>query len=255
MKNLITILIIGFFTITTSVFAQNANQIVADMINELGGEKTFYALNNVTYNVEYIDPNTQMTLISEETYVFDKERSFAEYSQHSILGAKGKITEAFDGKNVWIKFDGKTSSDKQANGLARFWRKTNYYWFAMFFKLQDEGVNLKHTGTKKVEGRDYDLIEVTFGNDVGDTQDTYILYVNKRTKLVDQLLFTVVAFNIKEPLLYKFHYETVDGIKVPAERVEIASNWKGEIVGKKWATTYWTNIKFNNKVDASIFSK
>ncbi|MEP0385912.1 MAG: hypothetical protein ABJD69_00200 [Dokdonia sp.] len=225
------------------------------MVNELGGKKAFYEKKNVTYDLEYRDPNSQTTLVSKEIYVFDKEKSFAEYTEHSMLGAKGKVTEAYDGETAWIRFDDKLSNDKQSNGVARFWRKTNYYWFAMFFKLQDEGVNLKHIGNKKVEGRDYDLIKVTFGDDIGDAQDTYVLYVNKRTKLVDQLLFTVLAFNITEPLLYKFSYDTIDGIKVPTDRVEIQSNWKGDAVGKKWATTYWTNIKFNNKIDKSIFSK
>ncbi|WP_394747529.1 hypothetical protein [Spongiimicrobium salis] len=254
MKNSIITLCLAIFTMS-SISAQNPDKIVDNMIKELGGKKTFYGMKNITYDVEYKDPNTPMTLVSKEVYVFEKERSYAEYSKHSIFSKNGKVTEAYDGENVWIKFDGKISYDKQANSMARFWRKTNYYWFAMFFKLQDEGVNLKHVGTKKIEGRDYDLIKVTFGNDIGDAQDTYILYVNKRTKLVDQLLFTVVAFGIKEPELYKFHYETINGIKIPTERVEISSNWEGEVVGKKWATTYWTNIRFNNNIDMAIFSK
>ncbi len=254
MKYLMKSLLLAIIMIS-QIPAQNAEKIVADMINQLGGKKTFYAMKNVTYNVEYKDPNTPMTLDSKEIYVFDKERSYAEYSEHSMLGEKGKVTEAYDGENVWIKFDGKISNDKQANSIARFWRKTNYYWFAMFFKLQDDGVHLKHIGTKKIEGRDYDLIKVTFGEDIGDAQDTYVLYINKKTKLVDQLLFTIIAFNITTPELYKFNYETIDGIKIPTERVEISSNWDGEIIGKKWATTYWTNIKFNNKIDMTIFSK
>ncbi|AXT52576.1 hypothetical protein D1818_17695 [Aquimarina sp. BL5] len=254
MKYSITTLVLTLIAVS-AMSAQNADQIVDKMINELGGKKAFYRLKNVTYDVEYKDPNTPMSLSSKETYVFDKERSYATYSEHSMLGSKGNVTEAYDGENVWVKFNGKISNDKQANDIARFWRKTNYYWFAMFFKLQDEGVNLQHIGNKKVEGRDYDLVKVTFGNNIGDAQDTYVLYVNKRTKLVDQLLFTVVAFGITEPELYKFHYETIDGIKIPTERVEISSNWKGEIVGKKWATTYWTNIKFNTTIDMNIFSK
>ncbi|WP_299763843.1 DUF6503 family protein [uncultured Dokdonia sp.] len=254
MEKSIKFLFLIFFS-AFSVSAQDAKKIVAEMINELGGKETFYNLKNVTYNVEYKDPNTPMILISKETYVFDKERSYSEYSEHSILGANGNISEGYDGEKTWIKFNGKISTDKQANAIADFWRKTNYYWFAMFFKLQDEGVNLKHMGNKKIEGRDYDLIKVTFGQNVGDDQDTYVLYINQRTKLVDQLLFTVIAFNITEPELMKFNYETIDGIKIPTERVEISSNWEGDFLGKKWSTTYWTNIKFNTKVDLEMFSK
>lgn len=253
MKNLLSILFLGIFLVNAN--AQKAKKLVAEMIDVLGGKENFYKQGNVTYDYEYKDPNSPLTLIGTETYVFDGEKSHANYTTHSMLGANGKVEDGFDGKNAWIKFNGTLSTDEQANGVARFLRKTNYYWFAMFFKLQDAGVNLEHIGEQKVEGRDYDLVKVTFGNDVGDAQDTYVLYINKRTKLVDQFLFTVIGFGIKDPNLMKVHYETINGIKIPTERVYIAADWDGNIVGKKWTTTYWENIRFNTKIDEAIFSK
>ena len=254
MKNILSSLIVALI-VTTFSFAQNADQLVAEMVETLGGKQAFYQLGNVTYDFSYHDPNTPLTLSSKETYVFDGELSLGDFSEHGFLGANGKVLEGYDGKEAWVKFDGEVSNDEQANGVARFLRKTNYYWFAMFFKLQDEGVNLEHTGTQKVEGRDYDLVKVTFGNSVGDAQDTYVLYINKRTKLVDQFLFTIVAFGVTEPKLMRVHYGTFNGIKIPYDRVYIDSNWNGEIVGEKWVTTYWSNIQFNTKVDMAMFSK
>ncbi len=254
MKNLLSTLAIVLFTMTFSP-AQNANQLVADMIETLGGKQAFYSLGNVTYDFSYHDPNTSLILTSKETYVFDGELSLGDFSEHGFLGANGKVLEGYDGKDAWVKFNGNVSTDEKANGVARFLRKTNYYWFTMFFKLQDEGVNLEHIGTKKVEGRDYDLVRVTFGNAIGDAQDTYVLYINKRTKLVDQFLFTILAFGVTEPKLMKVHYGTFNGIKIPYDRVYIDSNWDGEIVGKKWVTTFWSNIQFNTKIDKTIFSK
>lgn len=253
MKNIITLFFLLLFTITTN--AQNPKQLIGEMVEALGGKQNFYNLANVSYDYEYRDPNTPITLIGKETYVFDGELSSGNYQEHSLLGANGKVVEGYDGQNAWVKLDTKIATDEQANGVARFLRKTNYYWFAMFFKLQDEGVNLEYVGSKKVEGRDYNLVKVTFGNSVGDAQDTYVLYINKRTKLVDQFLFTVIGFGVSEPNLMKVHYETIDGIKIPSERVYIGSNWEGEIIGKAWVTTYWTNIKFNTKIDPAIFSK
>ena len=254
MKNIVIILT-AILMATSSSFAQDANKIVADMIETLGGRQAFYNLGNVSYDFSYHDPNAPLTLSSKETYVFDGELSQGDFSEHGFLGDNGKVLEGYDGKDAWVKFDGKVSEDPNALGVTRFLRKTNYYWFAMFFKLQDEGVNLEYLKTKKVEGKDYDLVKVSFGNSVGDAQDTYILYINQRTKLVDQFLFTIVAFGMNEPKLMKVHYETIEGIKIPTERVYIDSNWEGEVVGKKWVTTYWTNIKFNTNIDRSIFSK
>ena len=253
MKNAIRFFFLFLFSLQLN--AQNPDQLIADMVEALGGKQNFYNQGNVTYDYEYKDPNSPLTLTGKETYVFDGELSRGDYSEHSLLGANGKVLEGFDGKEAWVKFNGQVSADKQANGVARFLRKTNYYWFAMFFKLQDEGVNLEYTGTKKVEGRDYDLVKVTFGDQVGDAQDTYVLYINKRTKLVDQFLFTVIGFGITEPNLMKVNYETIKGIKIPSDRVYIKSNWEGEVVGEKWVTTYWSNIQFNTKMDSNLFSK
>lgn len=254
MKKSISTLFIVFFIASFTV-AQNVNELVADMIETLGGKEAFYNLRNVSYDYEYRDPNSPTTLIGKETYIFDGELSSGNYTEHSLLGANGKVIEGYDGKDAWVKFNGKLSTDEKANGVARFLRKTNYYWFAMFFKLQDEGVNLKHLGNKEIEGKAYDLVKVTFGDAVGDAQDTYILYINKKTKLIDQFLFTVVSFGVTEPNLMKVHYETINGIKIPTERVYIGSNWEGEIIGKKWVTTYWRNIKFNTNIDKTIFLK
>ncbi len=237
------------------VSAQNADRLVEDMVNELGGKKAFYDLNNVSYDMEYSDPNSGMSLKSRETYVFENELSHAVYSEHSALGAKGKVSEGFNGADAWIKFDGKIAEDKQAKGMARFFRKTNFYWFSMLFKLQDEGVNLQHIGSKKTNGSTYDVVRVTFDENIGDTQDTYVLYINKETKLVDQFLFTVVAFGITEPELMTLRYETINGIKVPSERAYIASNWDAEVVGKTWAKTTWRNIEFNKEIGTALFDQ
>jgi len=242
------------FTVTSS-FAQSANQLVADMIETMGGKQTFYNLKNVTYDYAYFNPNNGGKLSGKETYFFDGELSHGNYSEHSILGSMGKIIEGYDGQHAWVTINGVVSADKKANGVARFLRKTNYYWFTMFFKLQDDGVNLEHIGSKKVEGHDYDLVKVTFGSTIGDAQDTYILYINKRTKLVDQFLFNVVANNSLKPRLMRVRYDTIDGIKIATERSYIDANWDGEVVGKEWTVTYWSNILFNTEVDLKLFSK
>jgi hypothetical protein len=250
---------IGLFIIlllaTGTTFSQNADQLISEMVTAMGGKQAFYNMGNVTYDYEYSDPNGGTNLKGKETYVFDGELSLGDYTEHSLLGANGKVLEGFDGTNAWVKFNGAPSMDEQANGVARFLRKTNYYWFAMFFKLQDQGVNREYIGSKKVEGHDYDLVRITFGDNVGDAQDSYVLYINKRTKLVDQFLFTVIAFGITEPNLMRVRYETVDGIKIASERSYIGSNWDGDIIGEKWATTYWSNIKFKTEIATSLFSK
>ncbi len=255
MKKTITTLAISVLAITSSI-AQDANKIVSDMVEAIGGKQNYYNLADVTYDIEYINSAAPMNFSGKETYVFDGELSSGIYSKHSILAPKGgKVVEGYDGKDAWVKIDDQLIAEEKPNGVARFLRKTNYYWFSMLFKLQDTGVNLEHAGTKKVEGRDYDLVKVTFGDKIGDVKDTYVLYVNQKTKLVDQFLFTVEGFGVKEPFLMKLNYETIDGIRIPSERTYIEANWDGEVIGKTWVTTYWTNIKFGTNPAKTLFVK
>ncbi|WP_298421103.1 DUF6503 family protein [uncultured Kordia sp.] len=255
MKKIVyTLLLLVIPTITT---AQTANEIISEVTETLGGKQNFYNKGTVSYNYEYRAPKGEnaITLVGKETYMFDGERSYATYSTHSLTGANGKVVEGYDGTDAWVTFDGKLSTDKQANGVARFLRKTNYYWFAMFFKLSDSGVNQELLSDQMVNGKNYHRIKITFGNNVGDGQDTYILYVNKKTKLIDQFLFTVVSFGVTDPYLMTFEYETVAGIKIPSKRRYIEADWNGTIKGKAYYITNWTNIQFGVSVDKSMFEK
>lgn len=240
----------------TFSYAQDAKQLISESIEAIGGKDNFYNLGNVNYDLEYRAPNGGLTLIAHETYVFDGELSHATYKEHTLLGANGtKVVEGYDGTNAWVTLNGTLSTEQQPNGVARFLRKTNYYWFAMLFKLLDPGVNHEYMGEKTVNGKPYDLIKMTFGDAVGDAQDTYVLYINKDTKLIDQFLFTVVGFGVTTPNLMLVEYETVNGIKIPSKRKYIQSDWDGNIGEGEFTITNWTNITFNTDIDTSIFQK
>ncbi len=256
MKTTTAILALMLTFAPLAVKAQDAKQLVTEMIEAVGGKKNFYRLKNVNYDYEYKNGILPLTLIANETYVFNGELSYADYNAHTMTAPGGeKVVEGFDGSNAWVTINGNLSDNEQANNFSRFIRKTNYYWFSMFFKLLDDGITYKHMGSKKVNGKDYNLVQISYGENVGDAQDTYILYINKETKRVDQFLFTVMGFGIAEPSLMVMEYETVDGIAIPSKRKYIKADWDGNVKGEEWITTSWTNIKFNQEVDKSIFNK
>jgi hypothetical protein len=106
-----------------------------------------------------------------------------------------------------------------------------------------------------VEGNTYDLVRIGFEAGVGAVQDSYLLYLNRDTHLVDQFLFTVMDFGIKEPLLMKVTYKEIDGVKLPVDRTYIASNWHGQVKGTNWTEEIMEDIKFNNGFDRTFFRK
>ena len=138
---------------------------------------------------------------------------------------------------------------------ADFLRKTNYYWFAMMFKLLDPGLRYTRLPARRVDGVDYELVKVTFDAGVGDAQDTYLLYINKRTHLVDRFLFTVMDFGRKKPLLMKVRYTEVNGLKLPTHRQYTPSDWQGRVPKRaKWTTEISRDITFNNQFGREQFA-
>ena len=234
-----------------------AKETIAQAIEAIGGTQSFYNKKTVTYDYEYRAPEgpNAITLVGNETYMFDKERSYATYTTHTLTGANGKVVEGYNGTDAWVTFNGKVSNDEQANGVARFLRKTNYYWFAMFYKLLDPGVNHEFLSDQTVNGQDYKRIKITFGDNIGDGQDTYVIYVNKETELIEQFLFTIVGFGVIDPFLMTFDYETIDGVKIPTKRKYIESDWDGNVKGKEYYITNWTNIQFGVELNTEMFEK
>ena len=124
---------------------------------------------------------------------------------------------AWDGERAWIAPD----SIEQPN--PRFWALSGFYFQQIPFILADPGLNYKALPDDTIDGTPHDMVQVTFGQDVGDTPgDTYTLYLDKETSRVDAIRYTVsygrdVAPGADLPETF-FDYEdyvTVDGLTVP----------------------------------------
>lgn len=79
-------------------------------------------------------------------------------------------------------------------------------------------------GKRTVEGIEYDIVKGTFEAGVGDAQDAYVLYLNPETHIVDQFLFTMMDWGIKNPSLMKVEYDEIDGTKLPTKHYHTAAD-------------------------------
>ena len=126
----------------------------------------------------------------------------------------------------------------------------------MFQKLLDPGLHYEYLGDTSINAANYDIVKVSFKANDEKPTDTYQLYINKSTHLVDQFLFTVVDFGVvEEPYLMQVSYETVDGMVIPAKRQYKKSTWEAEITDEPWIYVTWTDIKFNNGLSKVDFKK
>ena len=123
-------------------------------------------------------------------------------------------------------------------------------------KLLDPGLTYEHIGSTNIEGKGYDIVKVTFESTDGKPKDIYQLYINQKTQLVDQFLFTVADFGVMDtPNLMQLKYETIDGLMIPTKRKYKKSTWNADVSEKPWIKVNWSDIKFNTDVTKNDFKK
>jgi len=235
-------------------FQNKGHELVYNLTQKVGDYSKLAALKDVVYTYSYKMPDGSED-ISTEKYIFDGELSYARYDKHerTLADYEGTIEQGYDGTNFWFKHNSEKKDDVEAVERAKFSRKTNFYWFAMLQKLLDPGVAYEHLEEVKIDENAYDVVNVTFKSD--QPTDIYRLFINQKTGLMDQFLFTVVDFNVVDtPLLMKVDYEAINGINIPSKRKYTRSTWEAEVPDDvKWINVTWSDIKFDNGLTQADF--
>ncbi len=230
--------------------------LVAKVLEEAGGAAALRAKKDVEYTYIYRRGATGALDVSVERYVFGGEQSWARYDVHEGLApnVEGPVIQGYDGEETWQTVDGVPTTDAAGLKRADFLRKTNFYWFAMAFKLLDPGLHYEYEGQREVGGTTYEIVKITFGEGIGDVSDTYVLYINPKTWRIDQFLFTVLDFGKTEPQLMKVEYDRVDGVLLPTARHYTTSDWAGSVESKaKWTDEISVGVRFNKGFGTDIF--
>ena len=241
---------------TPITFKNKGHELVYNTVQKTGNYQMLAAKKDVVYTYSYQTPDGKLD-ISTEKYIFDGEFSYGVYTKHqrTLTDLEGKIEQGYDGNEFWLKNNGEIITDSVALKKVAFNRPTNFYWFCMIQKLLDPNVEYQYIKEQTIDGTAYDVVKITFESNPNKQQDTYQVYINKETKLIDQFLFTVMDFGKTKPLLMKMKYEDVAGILIPTQRRYKASNWDAEVIDAPWIQVNWTNIKFNNGLQKELFSK
>lgn len=238
-------------------FQNKAHKLISDMVEKVGNYEQLLSKKDVVYTYTYTTPDGKSD-ISKEKYIFDGELSFGEYQKHqrTLPHLEGTMEQGFDGNEFWLKSDGKLVSDTLALQRVMFNRPTNFYWFTMFQKLLDPGLNYEYLGEKELSDTNFDIVKVSFESKNDKPTDIYQLYINKETGLVDQFLFTVADFGvIEQPFLMKLEYEKVNDFLIPTKRKYKKSTWEADVNEAPWILVNWSDINFNNNLKREVFEK
>lgn len=257
-KQFIKIVSVVLILFTTAVNAQDARTLITKVVDANGGIDALHKLKDVSFDYTFKVTGANIVDVSKERYIFNGEVSYAEYIKRQVYALpqlNGKHTQFFNGTKTESKIDGKIITEQQPAYIGHSLRKTNYYWFAMMFKLLDPGVNHKLLPNRKVNHISYKVVEMTFGDNIGDASDKYILYINPETYRIDQFLYTALAFGAKDPSLMKVKYEKIDGIYVSTYRKYAPADWNGNVLKETWTEQFTKNVKFNNNFSLDNIQK
>lgn len=242
---------------TTTLFKNKGHELVVKLSEKVGEYQKLRNKHDVIYTYRYETPDGKVD-VSTEKYMFDGELSYGEYRQHerTFPEMEGTVEMAYDGNDYWLKNNGVLITDSAKIDVVKFKRPTNFYWFAMFQKLLNPGVNYEYLGEEKSNDQEYDIVKITFDSKNGNPTDIYQLYINRETMLVDHFLFTVVDYGVVDtPFLMELEYEEIDGLLIPTKRRYKKSTWDAKLTDEPWILVNWTNIKFDNGLTPKDFER
>ncbi len=180
-----------------------------------GGKATWEGMNTLRY--------TRGEGAKAELHTIDLK------TRKSLIEVEGKYKLGSNGKDVWVgphrdSFPGKSP---------RFTHNLHFYFVAIPFVFLDPGVNVKDGGKVESGGKQFHLINLTFGDNVGDApEDQYNMYVDPQTFKVDFITYSVTYFDKTRATKYnalKYDWMDANGLLAPAKYT--GYKWENEALG------------------------
>ena len=236
-----------------------ATQIVQEMVSALGGLESYQSLQDVTYIYTYRDMDTGVQDVSTEKYLYDGELSWGEYTEHTknvFPDKEGPVIQAWNGREAWLIVEGNFVPAPPALRMVVFSRNTSFFWFNMMYKMLDPGTIHRSLPGRVFEDVEYDIVEVTYEDHIGDAQDRFVLYINPNTKLVEHFIFSNAFFGPDvPPRMMHIDYQTVGKMQFPLRQWYEPTDWEGNIKEGSRSEKIYSEIVFNTGIDRSLFDK
>jgi Family of unknown function (DUF6503) len=190
-----------------------------------------------------------------------KDHQLFDLRDRSGLITSDKYTLGSSGGEVWVK----PGLDALGGTPPRFYMWTPFYFFGMPFVFADPGTKQESLGKKDFQGREYDVVKITFPKGAGDTPDDYyVAYVDPATAHL-KIVYYVVTYPAMrkgrpvselEPHAIVFEeWQRIDGLLVP--KAAPFYKWNGhDIEGEPLGRLEYSNVHFSKQApDASKFKK
>ncbi len=156
-----------------------AQVLLEKVIAAHGGMQAWDNLKDMTFTITRVGLSPQGGVAGARVSLYYMKRH-GKARVETVTG-KGLLIQGFDGQKPWVTLGGRPVTKKEALKRAHFLSVNWWYWMGIPFKLKDPGVILRYKGTSTFRGGPIDILEATFQQGVGKTNDRYIYYIDQKT--------------------------------------------------------------------------
>ncbi len=170
-----------------------------------------------------------------------KDHQLIDLHSRNVLITGDTYKLGFDGQEAWI------APNMAALGLPpRFYSSTPFYFFGVPLLFADPGANIESLGTKELDGKEYNVVKISYNPGIGDTpDDNYVAYLDKETNRL-KILHYIVTY---PPLMQGKSIEELE------RHAAVYQQWQevnGLIVPQKIVFFEWSDDKLGDKIVGSM---
>ncbi len=234
-------------------------ELLDDVVETAGGLDTWNQITDGKFTrTRYLfDEDGKVTSVHPAGYFFSKTSDGFKIVIHTET-PDGNVEIGFNGKNYWASKDGQPADPP---GVARplgmmcdsdFCTPTcaaemAFYRFSIPFKLKDPGVIPAYAGESRLNGRDMQLLDITYEPNVG--RDRWVLFIDKETKLIHKIEhYPRVDSHSPPEEIYWSDHKTEAGITFSHRNTYYRSN------GKKLEEYVISDVDFTSPLPLEVFS-
>ncbi len=221
------------------------------VVKTLGGAEALINKKDVQFEFIREHIRTGKKDISIEKFIFKEGYSSGTYYVHNwevFPNINQSIHQELMDNEANLFFTDEQILDQRYLLSAKETRHSNLYNFTLLFRLNEDQFLLENWGRRKVNAISYNLIKMSYKPTLVTNDPTvYIFYINPRTNLVDQYLYSIQKIGISEPnILVQLKYDTVENILIPVIKELYHSDKFGKPVGEMFEMQTLLNIQFDN---------
>ena len=228
--------------------ASEAQALVDHWIEALGGMDNYHRVESASFTLttELYDPETGRLRRTRPRYVTIARDASGLFARVERWEGDDFIQQGWHPQGQWASLNGEPLAEGDKD-----WDEADYvggdlnYWIFLPFKLNDGGVNLEYDSD---DGRGRRLVTVTFGEDIGTSQDTWRYHFEEGRTWPAEVSYQTERGTRPNPMRWT-DIKVADGFFYVGSRVYLNPEGRVRMIIRT------TDVSINPDLDRQIFRR